>query len=347
MEHNYFSLKDDDQGLSVILLEHPEAKILYERRGRFPDYLNINGTNPILHVQVEAIIENQLHDPKLPGVRAAFEKLQHEKGFTSHAARASIAQVFMVDFWAMLHERKPFDTEAYMRRLTLIGQAYGKLGRNDRCPCGSGNKFKRCCAPYAETFETSPLAGRLDLGLGSYMLEVPQKISDPLDPIFQLEARSHISEYMERLHDLDGALAVLKENIETAKSYENGSFLKNAWQDMLLLCENHPSLVEEGIIAFDQLFSLAEDNQEKSMLLCDKADLIISAGNLEAGKAEYAALFLSFPDFHFGRYRYALTLSLQGQKNEAGRVLKDLLVNDSIDEETRIEAADLLEELEN
>ena len=25
-----------------------------------------------------------------------------------------------------------------------------KTGRNDPCPCGSGNKFKRCCLPREE-----------------------------------------------------------------------------------------------------------------------------------------------------------------------------------------------------
>ncbi|MFN5684903.1 SEC-C metal-binding domain-containing protein, partial [Bradyrhizobium sp.] len=23
--------------------------------------------------------------------------------------------------------------------------AFGKIGRNDPCPCGSGKKYKRCC----------------------------------------------------------------------------------------------------------------------------------------------------------------------------------------------------------
>jgi uncharacterized protein len=26
-----------------------------------------------------------------------------------------------------------------------------KIGRNDPCPCGSGRKYKRCCAPGAPT----------------------------------------------------------------------------------------------------------------------------------------------------------------------------------------------------
>jgi preprotein translocase subunit SecA len=26
-----------------------------------------------------------------------------------------------------------------------------KIGRNDSCPCGSGKKFKKCCAGHAPT----------------------------------------------------------------------------------------------------------------------------------------------------------------------------------------------------
>jgi preprotein translocase subunit SecA len=32
-----------------------------------------------------------------------------------------------------------------VRRLTLPGKPKQKVGRNDRCPCGSGKKFKNCC----------------------------------------------------------------------------------------------------------------------------------------------------------------------------------------------------------
>ena len=29
----------------------------------------------------------------------------------------------------------------------LVSQPAARTGRNDRCPCGSGRKFKRCCMP--------------------------------------------------------------------------------------------------------------------------------------------------------------------------------------------------------
>lgn len=340
-----FLLEEDDQGFANVLAEHPEVRTLFERRDHYPAGLEINGVNSIFHVMLEGIIENQLQDQNLPSVRGVFEKLQQENGFTAHAARASIARVFIYDFFAVLNEQKPFDTEAYVRRLSLIGTDVSKLGRNDSCPCGSGAKFKRCCSTYSEAFAINSMAGMLNLGFGSYIAGVPEVIKDPLDPIFQLEARYHIASYMERFHDLEGAQIVLKENIEQAKTYQGGEFLKNAWQDYLFLCENHTELTEKGLEAVEHLIELAEDDEEKGNLICDKADLVAKEGNINAAEIEYKKIFETLPGFHFGRYRYALILSEYERENEAKNVLTELLANNRIDEETYDEAFDLLEDL--
>lgn len=340
-----FSMEDGDKGFATVLAEHPEVKTLYERRYLYPDVLEINGVNPIFHVMIEGIIENQLHDPELVGVREVNEKLQKEKGFTPHAARACIARVFIHDFFAVLNEHKPFDQKAYVRRLGLIGKDVSKLGRNDRCPCESGAKFKRCCAPYAEAFKIFPLAGKLDLGYGSYILNEPEDIKDPLDLIFQLEARFQISNYMETFDDIEGALAVLKENIALAISYNEGEFLKNAWQDYMFFCQNHPELAEEGLNAFEQLIPLAESDDEKGTLICDKADFLVETGNMEAAVTEYMTLFETLPDFHFGHFRYALMLSEHEREEDAKKILTNLLANHRVDDETHEEAIALLEDL--
>lgn len=36
----------------------------------------------------------------------------------------------------------------------------GKIGRNDRCPCGSGRKYKHCCAGRDETAQRARLEAR-------------------------------------------------------------------------------------------------------------------------------------------------------------------------------------------
>jgi len=341
-EGEHLSIEEDDQGFITILNEHPEVKILFNRRDRYPDTLEINGLNPVFHVMIEGIIENHIHEEA--GVREIYEKLQKEEGLTAHAARASIARVFIPHFFAFLKEHKPFEQEAYVRRLSLIGADVMNLGRNYRCPCGSGAKFKRCCAPFAEAFVVSPLAGRMDLGYGSYVLDVLQDSKDPLDPIFQLEARCHVSEYMEAHADLEGALEVLKENMTQAESYQDGRFLENAWQEYKFFCKNHEQFAQEAVKACELLIQFAENNEDKGNLVCEKADLLAKMGKMEAAEAEYTQLFNTHPEFHYGRFRYVLMLSEHQRDNDAKKSLTDLLSDQSIDKETHEAAISLLKD---
>ena len=342
-DKDQFSIEEGDKGFTTILNEHPEVKTLFKRRHLYPDFLDINGVNPVFHVMIEGIIENQLNEEL--GVREIYEKLQKEKGLTPHAARACIARVFTIDFNAVSKDRKPFDLEAYVRRLSLIDTDVSSVGRNDRCLCGSNAKFKRCCAPYSETFEVFQLAGRLDLGYGSYIQEETEDIKDPLDPILQLEARWHISEYMETHADLEGALELLKENIEHAKVYQAGKFLESAWQDYMFFSQRHMQFAEEGLKVSEELLQMVENDEEKGVLLCEKADFLAKMGNIEASEAEYIKLFNSLPDFHFGRFRYALMLSEHKREKDAKVFLRDLLSNYRLDHEIHQEAMTLLASL--
>lgn len=45
---------------------------------------------------------------------------------------------------SFIHERSRFLRED--QRWYYIDGTYPETGRNDRCPCGSGKKFKKCCA---------------------------------------------------------------------------------------------------------------------------------------------------------------------------------------------------------
>ena len=341
-EGEQFSIKEEDQGFITILHEHPEVKTLFNRRDRYPDTLEINGLNPVFHVMIEGIIENQIQE--ITGVREIYKKLHKEEGLTPHAARASIARVFIPHFFAFLKEHKLFEQEAYVRRLSLIGADVMNLGRNYSCPCGSGGKFKRCCAPFAEAFVVSSLAGRMDLGYGSYVLDVSQDMNDPLDPIFQLEARYHISEFMETHADLEGAVEVLKENIILAKDYEDGKFLQIAWQEYQFFCKNHGQFAQEAVNALEQLLQFAGDDEQKGTLICDKADLLAKMGNMEASETEYTKLFNTLPEFHYGRFRYVLMLSEYQRDDDAKRSLIDLLSNRKIDKETHEAAIALLKD---
>lgn len=49
--------------------------------------------------------------------------------------------------------------------------------------------------------------------------------------------------YLEEQGDIEGAKECLEENVALAESYQGGQWLKNALQDLQLLCLNHRSLV--------------------------------------------------------------------------------------------------------
>ncbi len=182
IQENLFT-QDDQQGLEVILSEHPEVRILWARRPGLKSPVEINGINPILHVMVESIAENQINSPEILEVRENFERLE-KSGLSKHAARAAIAEILMVHMFDVMKYQKPFDKEKYVRQLIMLGKDSGKRGRNEPCPCGSGLKLKRCCVSVKEGIKVSPFAGRLVLGQGNYFLDADMPdIDGPLHPI--------------------------------------------------------------------------------------------------------------------------------------------------------------------
>jgi len=48
---------------------------------------------------------------------------------------------------------KPPSKKAKLQPLVRRGK---KMGRNDKCPCGSGKKYKHCCLPKIKANELPP-----------------------------------------------------------------------------------------------------------------------------------------------------------------------------------------------
>ncbi|MDH7578291.1 MAG: SEC-C domain-containing protein [Bacillota bacterium] len=340
-------LGEHDPGVKTTLSEHPEVKILFERYHKLPPQIEINGVNPILHVLLEGAVENQLQDPDLPEVKAAIERLEG-KGLSRHAARACVVMIFTKFSYEVLVHKKTFDKEKYKRQLHLLGTDFARVRRNEPCPCGSGLKFKRCCAPEADHFKIHKLAGALCLGQGGYILDSPEFIvEEPLDPILQLENRVHIAHYLEEQGDIQGAKQALEENVALAESYQGGLWLKNALQDLHLLCMNHRSLKRDGIQTTERLMALANSDDERGNCWCDKADLLAQIGRVEEAEKEYRNLFNALPHWHFGRYRYALFLGENNKRDDAINILRGLVeAKKKIDGETYQAAREVLRDWE-
>ncbi len=325
---------DEDKGFNTVLSEHPEVRILWEKRAGLSGPVEINGVNPILHVMLEGSVENQINDPELPEVREAVERLERT-GLSRHAARAVIAQVFTSFFFEVIKNRKRFDREKYVVRLSMLGRDFSAMGRNRPCPCGSGMKFKRCCADAVKDYQVSPMAGRLVLGQGSYFTgpNVPG-MEGPLDPLYQLENRVHIARFLVREHNVEGAVQALQENVTFAEDLGCDSWLRNALYDLLDLCLHNRSLADEGLGVIERLLQLAGD-ENKGNLLCDKANLMARKGQVEEADRFFENILETMPGWHYGRYRFALYLEETGRKEQAVQVLQDLVAaKEQIDAET-------------
>ncbi len=340
--YNIWETFTDEAGLAVVLDEHPEVRTLWERRGKLDGPIIINGVNPILHVLTEAIVETQVQNDDPPEAKAAFNRLQ-KQGLSLHTARGVIAAVLLPHIFNIIKEKTSFNNNIYTRQLKLLGKDFGKVGRNERCPCGSDKKYKKCCLPIAGDLKVPADPGKLIVGANFYSsLDYLQNLP-PDSTLIQLENRAHIAEYLEE-GDVEGALLYLRENVELAeREYQN--LLVNALQDLQLLCLNHPELSEEGLNINDRLISLVS-YEEKKVYRCDKAELLAAADDLEKAEKEYEAIFEDYPDYDFARYRYALLLDKYDRSKEAERILRALMEREGeIDDETYFSAQALLEDI--
>jgi HEAT repeat protein len=79
-------------------------------------------------------------------IKALFRKIE-DAAFGLSEEEIEIVQLAL-DERLMLHGHKPVfhgDTEEGPQSVGPTPVPSGKVGRNDPCPCGSGNKFKKCC----------------------------------------------------------------------------------------------------------------------------------------------------------------------------------------------------------
>jgi len=336
----------EDRYIDVILSEHPELKILWERRYKLKSPIVINGINPVLHILLEAVVERQVQDENPPGAKETVDRLVKE-GFSRHTARNAVASLLVPFIFNVLKEKEPFDVDGYVRSMGLLGREVGKIGRNDRCPCGSGKKYKKCCENIKDCLKVNHNADVLILGQGAYADSDYLSCQTPESPVVQMENRHHIAMYLVENGDLEGAVAVFKENIAYAEHIHDEKLLSNALHDLEELCLNYKELSHEGELVMTKLLSLAKTDEERGFCWCNRADMLAFACREDEADKEYCRMFSELPDWHFGRYRYALFLDGLGRTKEAIEILQNLIAErDRIDRETVDAARELLKDLE-
>lgn len=360
MIDNFKFLERDanDEAIKTVLKDHPDVRLLWERRHFIESPVVINDINPILHILVESIVERQIMKGELEEARSALERLK-EKGMSHHAARTLIASIFLSCLFDTLKEEKPFDIRRYSKQLEMLETnvvTTGKAGRNDPCPCGNGKKFKRCCIDKVESDlflqRSSDSQAKVDekliLGSGHYATIGYLKNTNPDDPVIFMENRCHISKYLAEKGDREGACMALKENIDFAKKLGNTGLMKNAYQDLLFFCfNNSDKYAEEGIGVIEDLLLLSSDKDEIGYLRCDKAHLLAKMNKIDEAEKEFEKIFKEMPEWYFARYRYALYLEGIGKKNDAIEVLKQLKsTKNKLDKNTYDAVVDVLESIQ-
>lgn len=256
--------------IQAVLEDHPEVGVLFEH----PEVEEVEGVNPILHVLVEAVVENQIRRRDPPEAEEAFRRLQ-AMGFGRHAARGAIANLFLVHAFPVLKHMVPFDGESYARQLRILGTVdVSRVGRNDPCPCGSGKKFKRCCLEAADALVPDRHAGWLLLRTGRYVFSEDPRLwpDDPL--LFQMENRGAIAEALERAGHVGSALQCLCENVNCARERGDECLLRNALGELHAFCLSHPRYAGLGLRVTERMLWLARDEKTVAALRCYRADLL-------------------------------------------------------------------------
>ena len=115
-------LEGEEAILARAMREHTEYVDVWERLDELGGgELVVNGVNPILHVNMHSVIENQLEQNTPPEVRKALDSLL-KRGASRHEAIHAIAYEFNMEIFPVLKHSRPFNNSAYKRRLEKMAR---------------------------------------------------------------------------------------------------------------------------------------------------------------------------------------------------------------------------------
>jgi hypothetical protein len=116
------ALEGEEAVLARMMQEHVEYHKVWEKLDELGgDELVVNGVNPILHISMHSVIENQLEQNDPPEVRKTLDALL-KSGASRHEAIHAIAYEFNLELFPVLKHSRPFNNNAYKRRLEKIAR---------------------------------------------------------------------------------------------------------------------------------------------------------------------------------------------------------------------------------
>ncbi len=100
----------------------------------------------LIGYELAGVIDGEPADVSGVAVRAG-EELARREAEIARREQELTATEARLGVWEVELRRRQRDVEARQRRTvssTLVGGSWGRVGRNELCPCGSGRKYKRC-----------------------------------------------------------------------------------------------------------------------------------------------------------------------------------------------------------
>ncbi|MFD1851674.1 SEC-C metal-binding domain-containing protein [Oceanobacillus bengalensis] len=117
-----------------------------------------------LKTQLIEVVDNQLRDNDPKCTKRTLNRLM-DFGYTKDESKEMIAAVLTEEIYDVMNSKERFNEKRYCKRLAKLPEyleTYSmdsdlegnvqapvvneqKIGRNDPCLCGSGEKYKKCC----------------------------------------------------------------------------------------------------------------------------------------------------------------------------------------------------------
>ncbi len=118
----------EDALMVQAMRDHPEYYEVWEQANDYTGtQAEVEGVSPVMHVLMHVVVENQAEQNNPPEVRKALE-YKTDRGMSRHDAVHDVASVFAHFLWQMLHDKKPFNNEAYRRELRRMLPRSGRSG---------------------------------------------------------------------------------------------------------------------------------------------------------------------------------------------------------------------------
>lgn len=174
-----------------------------------------------------------------------------------------------------------------------------KIGRNEKCPCGSGNKYKKCCIDRNLEIKLEPGASNNYNPFGVDVTEnrgknfndiINSRINNLYNKIFNMSYKEKLDEY---IGIIDWILEhCVKHKIKNVKQFDSLNIMDEYLNNLIynLIEENYNVTVDDYdlnviINHLDKILLILEHDLETySNLLRSKANLLFKLGDVNAGE---------------------------------------------------------------